>query len=138
MCLPQKGIFRSENKEVIMTKLTDEAKKAIEEIRPSLVATSSRIGKPNVSAKGSFRVLNDEHVVFADIASPRTVANIRENAQVAVICLDAAARKGCRIWGKGSVLNSGELFDQLTAEYAEKNMQVKNVVKVAVVEVETF
>ncbi len=57
---------------------------------------------------------------------------------MAVICLDAAARKGCRIWGKGSILNSGELFDQLTAEYAEKNMEVKNVVKVAVEELETF
>jgi predicted pyridoxine 5'-phosphate oxidase superfamily flavin-nucleotide-binding protein len=121
-----------------MTKLTDEAKKAIGEIRPSLVATASSIGKPNVSAKGSLRVLDDEHVVFADIASPRTVANIRENPQVAVICLDAAARKGCRIWGKGNIFNSGELFDQLTAEYAEKNMEVKNVVKVAVEEVETF
>jgi hypothetical protein len=121
-----------------MTKLTDEAKKAIGEIRPSLVATASRTGKPNVSAKGSLRVLDDEHVAFADIASPRTVTNIRENPQVAVICLDAAARKGCRIWGKGSILNSGELFDQLTAEYAKKNMEVKNVVKVAVEEVETF
>jgi len=121
-----------------MTKLAHEAKAAIEEIRPSLVATASRTGKPNVSAKGSFRVLDDEHVVFADIASPRTVANIKENPQVAVICLDAAARRGCRIWGQGSILNSGELFDQLTAEYAEKNMVVKNVVKVAVEEVETF
>jgi len=121
-----------------MTKLTDEAKKAIGEIRPALLATASRTGKPNVSAKGSLRVLDDEHVVFADIASPRTVANIRENPQVAAICLDAAARKGCRIWGKGSILASGGLFDQLTAEYAEKNMEVKNVVKVAVEEVETF
>ena len=107
-----------------MTMLTDEAKKAIKEIRPSLVATASETGKPNVSAKGSFRVLDDDHVVFADIASPRTVANIRLNPQVAVICLDAAARKGCRVWGKGTILDSGELFDQLTAEYAEKNMVV--------------
>jgi len=121
-----------------MTKLTDEAKKAIGEIRPSLVATASRTGKPNVSAKGSFRVLDDEHVIFADIASPRTVANIRENPQVAIICLDAATRKSCRIWGKGSILTSGELFQQLAAEYAKKNMEVKNVVKVAVEEVETF
>ncbi len=121
-----------------MTKLTDEAKKAIGEIRPSLLATASRTGKPNVSAKGSLRVLDDEHVVFADIASPRTIANIRENPQVAFICLDAAARKGCRIWGKGSIFNSGELFDQLAAEYAEKNKIVKNIVKVAVEEVETF
>jgi predicted pyridoxine 5'-phosphate oxidase superfamily flavin-nucleotide-binding protein len=121
-----------------MAKLTDEAKNAIGEIRPSLVSTASRTGKPNVSAKGSLRVLDDEHVVFADIASPRTVANIRENPQVTVICLNAATRKGCRIWGQGSIFNSGELFDQFTAEYAEKNMEVKNVVKVAVQEVETF
>ncbi len=121
-----------------MTRLTDEAKKAVAEIRPSLVATASRTGKPNVSAKGSLRVLDDEHVAFADIASPRTVANIRENPRVAIICLDAATRKGCRIWGKGSILNSGELFDRLTTEYEEKNLEVKNVVKVTVEEVETF
>ena len=135
--LPKRDL-KNENKEVTMTKLTDEAKKAIGEIRPSLVATTSSTGKPNVSAKGSLRVLDDEHVAFADIASPRTIANIGKNPQVAIICLDATARKGCRIWGKCSVLNSGELFDQLTAEYAEKNLEVKNVVKVAVEEVETF
>ena len=121
-----------------MTKLSDKAKKAIGEIHPSLVATASGTGKPNVSAKGSFRILDDEHVVFADIASPRTIANIRENSQVAIICLDAASRKGCRIWGKGHILNSGELFDQISTEYAEINMEVKNVVKVTVEEVETF
>ena len=133
-----KKIQIKKNKEVGMAKLTDEAKKAIAEIKPSLVATANRAGKPNVSAKGSFRVLDDEHVVFADIVSPRTVANIRENPRVAVICLDAAARKGCRIWGQGTILDAGELFDQLTAEYAKKNMAVKHVVKVAVEEVETF
>ncbi len=121
-----------------MTRLTDEAKKAIGEISPALLATASRTGKPNVSAKGSLRVLDDEHVVFADIASPRTVANIRENPQVAVICLDAAARTGCRVWGKGTILNTGELFDQLTAEYKKKNMEVKNVVKITVEEIESF
>jgi predicted pyridoxine 5'-phosphate oxidase superfamily flavin-nucleotide-binding protein len=121
-----------------MTKLSEEAKKAIADIKPSLVATSNAAGKPNVSAKGSLRVLDDESVVFADIASPRTVANIKENPQIAVICLDAASRKGCRVWGKGEILNSGPLFDSMTEEYAKKKMEVKNVIKVAVEEVETF
>jgi hypothetical protein len=121
-----------------MAKLTEEAKKAIGEIRPSLVATATKSGKPNVSAKGSLRVLDDEHVIFADIASPRTVANIVENPQVAVICLDAATRKGCRIWGRGEILNEGELFDRIAAEFAGRNMKVNNVVKVTVEEVETF
>ncbi len=120
-----------------MVKLTEEAKKAIGEIRPSLVATAGKTGKPNVSAKGSLRVLDDDHVMFLDIASPRTVANIKENPQVAIICLDAAARKSCRIWGRGEVLSSGELFDQVVAEFAGRNMTVRNVVKVAVEEVET-
>jgi len=120
-----------------MAKLTDEGKKAIGEIRPSLVATASGSGKPNVSAKGSLAVLDDEHVVFADIASPRTVANIKENPQVAIICLDAASRKSCRIWGKAEILSSGELFDKMSAEYAERKMKVNNVIKVAVEEVET-
>jgi predicted pyridoxine 5'-phosphate oxidase superfamily flavin-nucleotide-binding protein len=121
-----------------MARLAEEAKKAIGEIRPALVATASKTGKPNVSAKGSMRVLDDEHVLFADVASPRTIANIKENPQVAVICLDASARKGCRIWGKGEIVSSGELFDKTAAELASRNMKVKNVVKVAVEEVETF
>ncbi|MDP2919897.1 MAG: pyridoxamine 5'-phosphate oxidase family protein, partial [Dehalococcoidia bacterium] len=76
-----------------MGKLTEAAKQAIGQIRPSLVATASKSGKPNVSAKGSLRVLDDDHVIFADVNSPRTVANIKENPQVAIICLDAAQRK---------------------------------------------
>jgi len=124
-------------KEVIMAKLTEEAKKAIGEIRPALVATASKAGKPNVSAKGSLRVLDDEHVVFADIASPRSVANIKENPQVAIICLNPQERKSCRIWGKGEVLDSGPVFDEISAAMDKMNMKVRNVVRIAVEEVET-
>jgi len=119
-----------------MGKLTEDAKKAIGQIRPSLVATASRSGRPNVSAKGSLRVLDDDHVVFVDVASPRTVANIRENPQVAVICLDAANRKSVRLWGKAEVFNSGELFDRIGSELSARGMKPRNVVKIAVDEVE--
>ena len=121
-----------------MAKLTEEAKKAIGTIRPAFVATVSKTGKPNVSAKGSLRVLDDEHVIFADFDSPRTIANIKDNGQVAIICLDAATRKGCRIWGKGEILSSGEIFDKISAAMAARNMKVNHVVKVTVEEVETF
>jgi hypothetical protein len=40
-----------------MAKLTGEAKKIIGEVGPALIATASKDGKPNVSVKGSFRVL---------------------------------------------------------------------------------
>ena len=120
-----------------MAKLTEEAKKIISELRLALIATAGKDGKPNVSPKGSFRVLDDEHVAFADIASPRTIANLKENPQLSAILFEAATRKGCRIWGKAEIQDSGELFDSMTAAFAPK-MKVRCVVKVAVDEVITF
>ncbi len=118
-----------------MAELSEEAKKIIAEIHPAFVATASKDGKPNVSPKGSFRVLDDEHVVFAEMASPRTIANLRENPQVSAIVFDLAARKGCRIWGKAEILDSGDLVDALRAEFSPRQMKINLVVKVAVEEV---
>lgn len=121
-----------------MAKLTEEAKKIIGEFGPALIATASREGKPNVSPKGSFRVLDDEHVIFANIASPRTITNLKENPQLTAIIFDRSTRKGCRIWGKAELLNSGDLFDSLSSEYAKRDMKIKHVVRVTVEEASTF
>ena len=40
------------------------------------VATAAKDGTPNVSIKGSLRVLDDEHLVFADIFSMKTRKNL--------------------------------------------------------------
>jgi predicted pyridoxine 5'-phosphate oxidase superfamily flavin-nucleotide-binding protein len=117
-----------------VSKLSEKVKETIAEIRPGIIATASKDGKPNVSAKGSFRVLDDEHVVFADISSPRTIANLKENPQVSVLVVHPKSMKGCRIWGKGEIIDSGELFDQMSKEFAELNLKVKHVVKIKVEE----
>ena len=122
-----------------MAKLSEEAKKAIAEFGAALVATASKDGKPNVSLKGSFRVLDDEHVIFADIASPRTMANLRENPQLSVMVFDPSTCKGCRVWGKTvEILDSGSLFDTISAEFTARGMKVNHIVKVVVDEVVTF
>lgn len=115
-----------------MAKISEEVKQAVADCKPGLIATAGKTGKPNVSAKGSFRVLDDEHVAFALIKSPQTLANLRENPQVAIICLDPKTRNGCRISGKPELLEAGPLFDQFSKEYAERKLEVKCVVKVAV------
>ena len=119
-----------------MGTLSEEAKKLIGEIHPALIATASKDGKPNVSAKGSFRVLDDDHVVFTDVNSPRTIANLKENPRVSIICLDSN-RRSCRIWGTAEVLNSGALYDAAVESMATRNIKPNNVVKVKVDEVET-
>ena len=119
-----------------MGALSEEDKKLIGEIRPALVATASKDGKPNVSAKGSFRVLDDDHVIFSDVRSPRTVANLKENPQVSIICLDSN-RRSCRIWGTAEVLNSGPLYDEAVESMSARNIKPNNVVKVRVDEIQT-
>ncbi|MFA4916078.1 MAG: pyridoxamine 5'-phosphate oxidase family protein [Syntrophales bacterium] len=120
-----------------MAKMTEDVKKAIAEIGPAFVATAGKDGSPNVSAKGSFRVLDDEHVVFADLFSPRTIANIKENPRVAVIGLDAASRKGWRVQGQAEILTEGAVFESFSKEYASKG-KVKHVVKLKVEEAKAF
>jgi len=117
-----------------MAKLTEEAKNIIREFGPALVATTSKIGKPNVSPKGSFRVFDDEHIIFAEISSPRTISNLKENPQLAAIVFDRSTRKGCRLWGSAEILSSGDLLESIKAEYAPRKMEVKHVVKVKVEE----
>ena len=108
----------------------------INTVKPALVATSNAAGKPNVSAKGSLRVIDDEHIAFADVASPRTVANIQENNHISIIILGNDEHKGCRIWGTASVENEGEIFDTFADAMAERNMKPNHVVVIKVEEVE--
>jgi predicted pyridoxine 5'-phosphate oxidase superfamily flavin-nucleotide-binding protein len=115
-----------------MSRLSAEVKAMIAGIRPGIISTASKDGKPNVSAKGSFRVLDDDHVIFADINSPRTIANLKENPYVSALVVHPRTLKGCRIWGKGEILTLGPLFDQLNKEFIEKGLKVNHVVKIKV------
>jgi uncharacterized protein len=121
-----------------MTALSIEAKNLINDIHPGLIASASTTGQPNVSIAGSFRVLDDEHLAFADIHSPRTTANLEANPQVCAIVFDPATRHGCRVWGTAQVLSSGEILDKMNEALAARNMHAKHVVVIGVNEFVTF
>jgi pyridoxine/pyridoxamine 5'-phosphate oxidase len=121
-----------------MAELTEEARRIIEEAGPALIATSSKNGKSNVQVKGLFRILDDEHVFFIDIDSPRTVADLRDNPQLSALVFDPNTGRSCRVWGKTEIFNQGELFDSVAAEFGRGKTKVKHVVLVTVGEVEVF
>lgn len=115
-----------------MTLVNDELKKAISNIQPSFVATADINGCPNVSPKGSLSVLDEEHIIFADLRSPGTIKNLKENPNVSMIGLNMKTRNGWRVWGKAvDIMTSGKIFDQLKSKYADKG-SIKHVVKVKV------
>lgn len=121
-----------------MTILSEEAKTLIKDVHPGFIATASLAGRPNVSPKGTFRVVDDEHVVFADVNSPNTIANLIENPQVAAFVFEPSTRHGCRIWGTAEVLTSGELFDSINTELSNRNLHANHIVVVSVDEFKVF
>ncbi len=76
------------------------------------VATASADGVPNIAIKGSLRVLDDEHLMFADLFSLKTRKNLLENSRVAVMVYDNEAHKGYSFKGVAEMISEGPLFDQ--------------------------
>jgi predicted pyridoxine 5'-phosphate oxidase superfamily flavin-nucleotide-binding protein len=100
--------------------LTADMKRVVDEQRLGFVATICPDGTPNLSPKGTTAVWDDDHLVFANIRSPGTLANLRQNANVEINVVDPFARKGYRFKGVASVLESGSLYDRAIAFYKER------------------
>ena len=55
--------------------LTDDMQQVVREQRLGFAATVCPDGTPNLSPKGTTKVYDDNHLIFADIHSPTTVEN---------------------------------------------------------------
>ncbi len=106
--------------------LTDDMKRLIRQQRLGFIATVSPDGTPDLSPKGSTTVWNDDHVIFADIRSAGTVANLRRNPAVEINVVDPIVRKGYRFKGKARILTSGQLFEKILSHYEQDELEVQN------------
>jgi hypothetical protein len=57
--------------------ISADMKRAVEEQRRGFVATVCPDGTPDLSPKGTTAVWDADHLVFANIRSPGTLANLR-------------------------------------------------------------
>jgi len=102
------------------------------------IATASKDGMPNVAVKGSLRVLDDGHLVFADIYSVKTRKNLEENPKVAVMVADIATREGFLLKGTAELLTEGTAYEQVIEELKKvprKMPKPKYAVRISVTEV---
>jgi predicted pyridoxine 5'-phosphate oxidase superfamily flavin-nucleotide-binding protein len=100
--------------------LTDDMKRVVSEQRLGFVATVCPDGTPNLSPKGTTAVYDDDHLVFVDIRSPGTVANLRANPAVEINVVDQFARKGYRFKGRAAVVDPGPRFEELLRGYENR------------------
>ena len=98
--------------------LTADMKRVISEQKLGFVATVNADGTPNLSPKGTMQALDDEHIVFADIRSPGTMANAARHPAMEINFVDQFNRKGYRFKGTARIVAKGTPeFAQLIKRY---------------------
>ncbi len=105
--------------------LTNEIKNLIEQQKLGYVATVSPDNTPNLSPKGTISVWDEEHLVFADIKSPQTMANLEKNPSLEINVVDPISRKGYRFKGTGTILSSGQEYDKIVSYYSNIGIKSK-------------
>ena len=99
-----------------MAKLDADMQTLVRRTLLCFAATINADGSPNLSPKSTLIVHDDEHLLFANIASPRTVANLRRDPRIEINCVDIFARRGYRFAGHASVRSAGDpIYDGFAA-----------------------
>ena len=89
------------------------AKDLIAKFSLGFVATVTADGRPHLSPKGTFLVLDDQTIAFGEIRSPGTMANLAHLPEAEVNFIDQWTRKGLRVRGAVRVVEPGAEFDDL-------------------------
>jgi predicted pyridoxine 5'-phosphate oxidase superfamily flavin-nucleotide-binding protein len=106
--------------------LTADMKRVVAEQKLGFVATVNADGSPNLSPKGTMLVLDDDRLMFADIRSPGTIANLAERPAMEVNFVDPFSRKGYRFKGTArAVKRRAAQFDALLARFPDSPLKAR-------------
>jgi hypothetical protein len=109
-----------------MSLITPEIKNFLTQQKLGYVATVSPSGMPNISPKGTIIGWDSETLSFANIRSPDTIDNLKNNPNIEINVIDPILRKGYLFSGVCTILSSGDLFDEIFSYY--RNIGVTSVI----------
>jgi hypothetical protein len=109
-----------------MSLITPEIKEFLEQQKLGFVATVTPDGTPNISPKGTIIGWTSELLAFANIRSPDTVNNLKNNPDVEINVLDPLLRRGYLFKGSTRILNDGQMYDEILEFY--KNLGIKSII----------
>lgn len=122
--------------------ISNEVKKYIDKSVLCWLATSSKQNEPNVSPKEIFTYQDDNTFLIANIASPNSINNIKENSNVCVSFVDVFIQKGFKLNGSATLINKGDkdfkekvklLTDLFTDEFP-----IKTVIEIKIKTIQTI
>ena len=122
--------------------ISNEVKKYIDKSVLCWLATSNRQNEPNVSPKEIFTYSDHRTLLIANVASPNSIDNIKDNPNVCVSFVDVFVQKGFKL--KGTAV----LIDQSDSNYKEKvkpltdlftdEFPIKTVIEIDIKKVDTI
>lgn len=120
------------------TKITAQLRYFIEERDSFYMASSNADGQPYIQhrggPKGFLKVLDDEHIAFADFSGNRqyiSVGNFDENNKVHLFLMDYPNRTRIKIWGEASIIDDdSDLIKKLQDQ--EYDAKIERVIKIRI------
>ncbi len=107
--------------------ITEKIRKLLSEQKLGYVATVSLDGTPNLSPKGTIIAWDENTLAFADIRSPQTMENLRNNPSIEINVVDPFSRKGYRFKGIAKIISNGKQYEEILSFY--KTLDIKSSIK---------
>lgn len=116
--------------------ITEDMRRIIDSAMLAFAATIDEDGSPSLSPKSSLVVYDDDHLCFANMASPHTVANLKRNPAIEINVVDVFLRRGYRFKGTAEMMPPGSHEFNFVAEpfWAEngRHFPIADIVKIHV------
>lgn len=100
------------------------------------LATCSKNGTPNVSPKEVFCVFKDTYLLIANIASPQSVKNIKENASVAISFVDILVQKGFQLKGTAEIIQKEDtqyfVYEKELLKITKGKFPIQSILKIKI------
>lgn len=120
-----------------MVKLTEDIKTAFSKVKVFPVATASKDGIPNVVPMGFCKLMDDETIWIADNFMLKSLANLKENPNLAIYIWGPDTGGCFQIKGKADLFDSGEKFEKMRSivHAAKPGLPAKTLIEVKINEV---
>lgn len=116
--------------------LTDEIKESVQSSVLCWLATVDAHGQPNVSPKEIFGAGGDDRLLIANVASPKSAANVRVNPRVSAAFVDVFRQKGWKLSGVAELIEPEDIrFREWGTELlsvAEPEFRVRQLIAIRV------
>ena len=100
-----------------MPLITPEIKDFLDLQKLGYIATVSSDNTPNISPKGTIIGWSENELTFADIRSPDTMNNLKNNPNVEINVIDPLLRKGFLFQGTARIIKDETLYQEILNYY---------------------